>query len=84
MKKQTAVNLAIEAMTFAQKQYNVGHNEFLTSGELFDWAKRDHLKWAKLDTAKKVLRQMLYDNQQLTFVATSQPASQEVQDAADD
>jgi hypothetical protein len=76
VKKQTAVKLAIEAMTLAQKQYIVGHNEFLETGELFDWAKRDHLKWARLDTSKKVLRQMLYDSQQLTFVATNQPGQE--------
>lgn len=69
MKAKTAIKLAIDALGLQQKQHSAGHYEFLRSGNLFDWAIRDHKKWTRLQSAREALRQMLHDGRQMDMFA---------------
>lgn len=70
MRESTAVKLAVDALSLAQKRFVVGHNEYLQTRDLFDWAKKDHKKYMRMEQAKDVLRAMLHKGQQLEFGAT--------------
>lgn len=56
MKRKTAYNIAIESIQKAQRQYYPGHFEYLQGGSpSFEFAKKDHKKWQKLQDAIKIL-----------------------------
>jgi hypothetical protein len=88
MTRSRAIKLAVDALTKAQKQYNVGHNEYLQRGSIFPFAERDHKKWQELEDAKEELIRVKEAGEQLhqmsMFAAqpTSSPLLQDVQEGA--
>ena len=87
MTRDRAIKLAIEALTRRQRQYNVGHNEYLDRGSIFPFAEKDHKKWQELEDAKEELAKVQEAGQQLhqmSMFATPSPPLSDVQDGSQD
>ena len=69
MKGEKAFEIAIKSIEQRQRQYLTGHQEYLRSGDPprgFEYAKRDHGIWTRLEEAKKTLEREI-NVRQLNF-----------------
>jgi hypothetical protein len=57
MTRKKAYEIAISCIELKQRKYNVGHLDYLRNGDRFDFSKRDHKHWTRLEQAKEILQE---------------------------
>ena len=72
MKKNTAINIAIEAMEKMRSRYAVGHNAFIEKQQSWDFIfiERDHKSYERISKAIEVVNDLRY----LEYVGSAQDA----------
>lgn len=79
MTRETAFKIAIKSIETRQRQFWTGHQEYLARGGIFDFAKRDHKNWLRLEQAKEIMIHEM-EGEQLSLFGTTNPPEPEVRE----
>lgn len=55
MTKNQAIKLAIKALQIIQRRYSPGHFIYLSGGQRFEFAEKDHKKFVEIDQAIELI-----------------------------